>query len=428
VEIALSGIVASQQLRCYNGIMNTQTPARLTDEELISNLKAAASHERAATARLIALLAEMDTRRLYLAEGYSSLFVYCTQCLRLSEHAAYGRIEAARAARKFPIVLELLTDGSITLTTTCLLASHLTVENCQQVLTAARHKSKREVEQQIATLAPKLPVPSVVRKLPVAAATCASLTMGSATEAPTPPTDAPTTSTDVVQVPIGSQTRPTAVIAALTPERYKVQITINRDTHDKLRRAQDLLRHVVPNGDPAIIFDRALTLLLQDLERRKLAKVDRPRPSTPSKVKGGRDVPAAVRRDVWARDDGRCAFVGTDGRCEERGFLEFHHMIPFGAGGATTVDNLQLRCRAHNGYEARQSFGSFLLRERSVSYNSVQTESISGTTTVPPWQPVAKVSPLTAGETAGQPTRPVRLGGAMCSNQKRGTHRGTVAR
>src|SRR5262245_50083059 len=112
--------------------MNTQSPVRLTDEELVSALKVAASHERTATAQLIALLAEMDARRLYLAEGYSLLFVYCTQCLRLSEHAAYGRIEAARAARKFPIVLDLLTDGSITLTAVCLLASHLTPESCEQ--------------------------------------------------------------------------------------------------------------------------------------------------------------------------------------------------------------------------------------------------------------------------------------------------------
>ena len=52
-----------------------------------------------ATARLVAALGELDARRLYLGEGYSSLFTYCTQVMRLSEHAAYGRIEAARAAR-----------------------------------------------------------------------------------------------------------------------------------------------------------------------------------------------------------------------------------------------------------------------------------------------------------------------------------------
>jgi len=66
-----------------------------------------------------------------------------------------------------------------------------------------------------------------------------------------------------------------AVVAPLAIDRYKVRFTIGRETHNKLRRVQDLLRHVVPNGNPALIFDRALTLLVEDLERRKLSKVKR---------------------------------------------------------------------------------------------------------------------------------------------------------
>src|SRR2546430_642478 len=143
------------------------SPARLTDDQLLIHVKALAVSEREATARLIAALAELDARRLYLGEGYSSLFTYCTQCLRLSEHAAYGRIEAARAAQKFPVILELLSTGSITLTTVCLLARHLTAGNHEQVLAAARHKNKREVEQQVAALSPRPDVPSTVRKVPV---------------------------------------------------------------------------------------------------------------------------------------------------------------------------------------------------------------------------------------------------------------------
>ena len=90
----------------------------------------------------------------------------CTQCLHLSEHAAYGRIEAARAARRWPIILELLSEGAVTLTTVCLLASHLTNENHRVVLDATRHKSKRDVEEQVAALRPLAPVPSSVRKVP----------------------------------------------------------------------------------------------------------------------------------------------------------------------------------------------------------------------------------------------------------------------
>ena len=124
----------------------------------------------------------------------------------------------------------------------------------------------------------------------------------------------------------------------------------------KLRRAQDLLRHAIPTGDPAEIFDRALTLLLQDLERRRCAAVTFPR-ATSTTEGGTRHIPAPVKREVWRRDEGRCAYIGREGRCTERGFLEYHHVQPYAAGGAATTANIELRCRAHNAYEASLFFG-----------------------------------------------------------------------
>ena len=100
-----------------------------------------ANDERHATAGLIASLAELDARRLYLAEGYSSLFTYCTQVLHLSEHAAYSRIDAARVARKYPVFLERLAAGDLTLTTIGLLAPHLTSENHLHLIESAGHRS-----------------------------------------------------------------------------------------------------------------------------------------------------------------------------------------------------------------------------------------------------------------------------------------------
>ena len=88
MEIATEGIVALQILRCYNGVMNTNAIQSMSDEELLCDVERAAAHERRGMAKLIALLAELDVRRLYLQQGYSSLFTYCTGCLHLSEHAA----------------------------------------------------------------------------------------------------------------------------------------------------------------------------------------------------------------------------------------------------------------------------------------------------------------------------------------------------
>src|SRR4051812_12148553 len=93
---------------------------QFSDRELIDATMRVAGDERRVTVELLSLLGELDARRLYLGEGCSSLFAYCTQVLRLSEHAAYHRIEAARAARQFPVILELIGDSSVTLTTVAL--------------------------------------------------------------------------------------------------------------------------------------------------------------------------------------------------------------------------------------------------------------------------------------------------------------------
>lgn len=86
--------------------MATNSIATMSDNQLLGAAVRVAGDERRVTAELLALLAELDTRRLYLGEGCSSLFAYCTQVLHFSEHAAYHRIETARAARYFPAILD----------------------------------------------------------------------------------------------------------------------------------------------------------------------------------------------------------------------------------------------------------------------------------------------------------------------------------
>ena len=337
--------------------------AQLTDMALIGEVKALAERERQATAVLIASLAELDARRLYLREGCSSLFTYCTHVLHLSEHAAYGRIQAARIARRFPRVLDLLAAGDINLTTIGLLAAHLTAENQRELLASATHKTKREVERLVASLAPQPDVASRVRKLPVRATPPA--VTGSAPAVLRRLGDAPQAVDAGKKVSISAPPAKPPVVSPLAPERYKVQFTISRDTDDKLRRAQDLMRHANPYGDPAVVFDRALTLLLVELERQKLAATDRPKATRTTKP-GSRHIPSSVKREVWARDGGQCAFRGDHRRCDETGFLEYHHVVPYADGGEAAAANIELRCRAHNAYESERLFGPWtpmLVRE-----------------------------------------------------------------
>jgi hypothetical protein len=418
---AASSILESRRTTMLQRVMTNEhvSLAELSDDDLLIELRRSVAVDRVATARVIEVLAEVDARRLYLGEGCSSLFTYCTQVLRLSEHAAYGRIAAARLARRVPDVLEALRAGEVTLTSACLIGPHLTPANCGELLASVRYKSKREVEQFVAAFAPKPDGAASVRKLPARTqlaprqATGASprprAGMGSdelrpetvraslqralnaegvipkpsaacleeagrSSELRTPAVASESTlpaginGADAALPRSAADARPRpAVVAPLAPERYKVQFTASRELHDKLRRAQDLLRHTVPDGDVAVVFDRALTLLVEDLERRKLAATTGPRAGQ-SLTSESRYIPAAVKRSVWSRDEGQCTFVGTRGRCTERGFLEFHHLVPFAAGGETSAGNLTLRCRAHNQFEAERFFGPLLAREEGVDY------------------------------------------------------------
>ena len=347
--------------------MKTTTSfSELSDRELVAETKRLALNESRATAALIRSLIELDARRLYLAESCGSLFKYCTEVLHLSEDAAYNRIEVAAAARRLPAVLDALEEGALTLTAARRLGPHLTEENCATVLAAAKFKSRSAIEELIAGLSPQPDVKASIRKLPQlvdrTAAPPSALAGAVSSEQPKQaPTSTPVAAPGLSPVKSAARysatpsvsTRP--LVQPLAPERFKIQFTIGQETREKLQEVQDLLRHSVRNGDLAEIFDRALTLLLKDARRQRFADTDRPRAGLEWRP-GSRHVPAEVQRFVWNRDEGRCSFVGSNGRCSETSFLQFHHEDPFAMGGPPTVANISLRCAAHNRYEAELFF------------------------------------------------------------------------
>src|SRR5206468_2142775 len=132
---------------------------RLPDLELLARLPQLAARSREAAVAVIAHLVELEVRELHLRDGYASLFVYCREALALSEHDAFSLVAAARAARRFPVVLEMLSQGRIHLTAVKLLAPYLTPENHRQVLETACGKRRAQVEEIVAMLAPLPDVP-----------------------------------------------------------------------------------------------------------------------------------------------------------------------------------------------------------------------------------------------------------------------------
>jgi hypothetical protein len=322
---------------------------RFSDREVLDAVEQLSQRSNALEAELIAYLGEVDERGIYRGEGCSSMFAYCCDVLHFGEGQAYHRIHVARAARRHPELLEKLRSRELHLSGASLLAPKLTDENARPLLEAARHKSKRQIEELLAELESKQDAPARVRKLPVAHKATAQRPR---------------------HEPAPVVARPESVLPSPQPEplgreRYKVQFTVTREVKDLLEEARALLRHQIPGGDLEEIFAKALQLLVEKTKKRRFALTDRPR-SRGSKEGRGRSIPAAIRREVYERDKGRCTFRSHSGRrCEARDFLEYHHLDLWAAYGAHEAKRITLRCRAHNQLDAERELGrGFMKRKR----------------------------------------------------------------
>jgi hypothetical protein len=314
--------------------------SHLSDQALLAELAVLVAADRRTTSALLAHIAEVDARTLYLPAACPSMHSYCVRVLHLAEDAAFKRIRAARTARRFPQIFAAVADGRLHLSGVVLLAPHLTDDNADELIAAASHKPKAEIELLLAQRRPRPDVPTRIE--------------------PAPAQPLPLVAPGPVDV-----TPSPARVTPLAPQRFALQVTISQATQEKLMRAQALLRHQVPSGAIDQVLDRALDALLASLERRKLGATTRPRRQRRAIGTDPRYVPREVRRAVHARDGEQCSFFSEEGeRCPERGFLELDHRTPVARGGRPTVENLRLLCKFHNGYEAERILGSAFVRSR----------------------------------------------------------------
>ncbi len=287
-------------------------PRERSDTELLSETRRLLGAERKLVATLVAYFAEIEERRLHLIAGFSSMFDFCTHGLGLSENEAFRRIAAARLGRRFPVVHSLLASGAVHLTTLELLREHLTDENHEELLATVSRKTKREVEALLAARFPKPDAPSKIRQL--------------------------------------------------SGERFKVEFTAGGELREKIELCTDLLSHVNPRRDLAVVIERAVDLLLSELQRTRLKRTKRSRADSPDAKPRAR-VTSATRRNVFDRNGLQCTYVSPDGRrCEARAFLELDHIDPRALGGGNDESNLRVRCRSHNQLTAEQTFGRDVMK------------------------------------------------------------------
>src|ERR1044072_713041 len=232
-------------------IMRTPSLRHLTDESLLRDLTALVANDRTTTAALVAHVSEVNARGLFRPLGYSSMFQYCIRELGMSEDVAWRRIITARLARGVPRIFPALAGSRLHVSGVALLKN--SDPNSQN-----------------------LPAPVRV-----------NVTMPEQLAAPAGPPAA----------------RPK--LTPLSPERFALQVTIDRETYDALCHAQELIDHP---ADIAEVIKRALGLLVTQLEKRKFAATSKPRPANGRSSANPRHIPAHVRRAVRQRDQDQCTF------------------------------------------------------------------------------------------------------------------------
>ena len=312
--------------------------ASLSNDELLLATQELARRSCEVEADLLIHLLEIDERKLYLARTWPSMFAFCTRELGFSEGAAYNRIFVARAARRFPAVIDALRTGRVHLAGLRLLAPHLTNENQEELLGRAAGKTKEAIAELVASIAPWASPCTGVWRMAVPA------------------------------------------MAPFAQDEWKVQFCASREFRDEILEAQDLMRHQIPDGDLSQIFRAAIQLLVTNMKKKRFAVGRKCGEQAPTAVDGdSRHVPDGIKRAVYERDGGRCAFVDERGkRCEETGSLEFDHIEGFARTHRHDVDGIRMLCRAHNQYVAEKMYGrAFMEAARGASLSQDKSSAPS---------------------------------------------------
>ena len=370
----------------------------LADHSLLESLEATVTRQCGATAKLIAQMAEVDARRLFRQRAYPSMHAYCVGHLHFSEEAAYKRVQVARAARRNPVIIDVIAENRVHLSGLVVLAPHLTHANHASILARATHRTLEAIREIVAELAPRPDVPTNLVPMPTAA-------LGNASPAPSPlgqermnvqASTTPLDSNPVHMSSVPAEPVPPARLRPLAPERFAFQVTLSQETRDLMKQAQDAVGSAVSAQDYDTLLREAFKALIAKKQHDRFAETAKPRKT--HLLSKGRLVPAAIKRVVWKRDGGQCTFRVPDGRwCECKRDLEYDHVQPFARQGSTTASNLRLLCRSHNQLEAERALGEgFMRAKHGVSQSRASDASVqaaNATSGTPPTERAASVMP-----------------------------------
>lgn len=337
----------------------------LNDEQLVLELKMLVGNDRKIVVQIIRYLYEVESRRLHLARGFSSMFEFCIEELKMSEAEAHLRIQAARLSRELPEVAQHIEEGKITLSVSAMAQSAfrrenskrksngdgpLSVQQKREVVDELLQCSKTSAHKKLATRfasttatvkyhfeANKALVAKLERLKSLYAHQNYSGDLAKLIEI----------LADVALVKIEKSKPGVADLSQTQPNDRKLGVE-NKAAH-KLKFAERTSRDLVVENKNHF-SDRCDGSTKPEPTKPDDAAVLGPEKCRLAGRRRSRYIAREVRRQVWKRGGGHCTYVDSKtGRpCTSAHALEVDHVLQFSRGGANSLSNLRLLCAAHN--------------------------------------------------------------------------------
>ena len=147
--------------------------------------------------------------------------------------------------------------------------------------------------------------------------------------------------------PPAVQSAPSLRAEPLTPTETRLHLTVSPEFLEKLEAARLALSHSMPGASAETVLSAGLDLLLDRAARRKgLVAKPRPAPANTPVEPGADYIPAAVRREVWERDQGCCQWkLDSGGICGSKLRVELDHVGLKCRGARPVAAELRILCR-----------------------------------------------------------------------------------
>ena len=308
-----------------------------TNEEVRVRIRKVVDSENENLVVFLRCLIQIEKNELFLEDGFSRIHDYCERSLGLCRGTTLKRVWVARAASRFPVLLDYLGSGRLNLTNVSHLVRHLTEDNHLSLLEEAVGKKESELKWWLARLFP----------------------------------NAVSLDTD-----LNGQEK----IIPLDGKKAKCILVVDEEFVDLLTRSRQVHKHKYPDGNALEILKRGMREDLKNhdpIEKAKRARKPKAAAaSTATAKKNGatqpklkiasRGIPAGISYKVEKKQSYQCNYVSPQGvRCEEKAGVEHDHCRSWAKGGDSTEENIQLLCFAHNRWKARKEFGKDFRKKKA---------------------------------------------------------------